>query len=263
MKEDTKTMVRNKYAEIVTKNQNSCCGPSCCGDEVLDQISFVDGYEKLEGYVPDADFGLGCGLPTESARLQPGQTVLDLGSGAGNDVFIARRLVGETGRVIGLDFTPEMIDKANQNKAKLGYDNVSFVLGDIEAIPLADASVDVVISNCVLNLVPDKAKAYAEIYRVLRPGGHLAISDIVLLGELPPALREAAALYAGCIGGALLKDEYLDLVQAAGFAEVKVEKDKHIHIPPALLEQELSAAELAVYRAGDNEVRSITVYAVK
>lgn len=177
-----RTAVREKYAAVARGEVLSCCGPSGETDEVN---MIGDAYDGVEGYVPDADLGLGCGLPVEHAGLAEGQTVLDLGAGAGLDAFVARRIVGEGGLVLGVDFTPEMVEKARANAAKLGYANVRFEHGDIEALPLAEASVDVVISNCVLNLVPDKARAFAEMARVLRPGGHFCVSDVVTRGDLP------------------------------------------------------------------------------
>jgi SAM-dependent methyltransferase len=215
-----------------------------------------DAYDNVEGYVADADLSLGCGLPTEYANLQPGQTVLDLGSGAGLDAFVARRIVGETGHVLGVDMTPEMIDKARDNAQKLGYDNVTFHQGDIEALPLDDATVDVIISNCVLNLVPDKQAAFAEMHRVLRPGGHFCVSDIVYEGELPEAVKRSAELYVGCVAGAMQRSDYLDTLRAAGFANVRVVKEKVIDIPDEVLQPE----ERAALRTLDVEVQSITVY---
>ena len=260
MEKDTKQIVREKYAEIVTQ-KSGCCGPSCCGPTEEIATVFAEGYESLPGYVPEADLGLGCGLPTESARIQPGQAVLDLGSGAGNDVFIARQLTGAAGRVTGIDFTREMVDRANVNKARLGYENVEFVHGDIEEIPLPDAQFDVVISNCVLNLVPGKEKAYREIFRVLRPGGHFAISDVVVTGELPAGLQEAAEMYAGCVAGAMEREAYLEVIRSAGFTNLRIEKDKVIHLPDELLRRYVSEEELQAFRRGDHQIRSLTIYA--
>lgn len=255
-----KTQVREKYARVVTEGE-SCCGPSCCGDGAgasVDDLSMIgDAYDTVEGYVAEADLGLGCGIPTEHAGLAEGQTVLDLGSGAGIDAFVARRIVGETGRVVGVDFTPEMIAKARRNTEALGFDNVEFVEGEIEALPLADASVDVALSNCVLNLVPDKAQAFREIHRVLRPGGHFCISDVVARGELPEAVRRSAALYAGCVAGAMEEEAYLALIRAAGFEGVEVVTARQIEVPEAALPAELSADELAAF--ADGGVWSITV----
>jgi len=214
--ENLKLIVKKKYGALVSQstflNQSSCCGPSgCCGDPELSMIG--DEYTKVSGHNPDADLGLGCGLPTEFAGIKIGDTVLDLGSGAGNDCFVARSIVGETGKVTGLDFTEEMIRKARYNVAKTGSCNIEFISGDIEDIPLPANTFDVVISNCVLNLVPDKQKAFSEIHRVLKPGGHFCISDVVLKGKLPENVRQAAEMYAGCISGALQKPEYLKLYE--------------------------------------------------
>src|SRR5690606_15368820 len=218
---DVKSVVREKYSEIAmqTKGQNasSCCGAtsSCCGDEVYNIMA--DDYTNLEGYVADADLGLGCGLPTEFAKINEGHTVIDLGSGAGNDAFVARKLAGEKGRVIGIDFTEAMISRARQNAEKLGFNNVEFRHGDIEDMPVTSNLADVIISNCVLNLVPNKHKVFSEIFRVLKPGGHFSISDIVLDGELPSKWKEIAELYAGCVSGAIQKEDYLGIIQEAGF----------------------------------------------
>lgn len=244
--------VREKYASVARGEVLSCCGPgshsgpasgpasassSCCGtddsDQVIDMIG--DAYAGVDGYVADADLKLGCGLPVEHAGLASGQTVLDLGAGAGLDAFVARRIVGDEGRVLGVDFTPEMVERARANAASLGYDNVHFEHGDIEALPFADASVDVVISNCVLNLVPDKARAFREMHRVLRAGGHFCVSDIVSIGELPEAVRASAELHAGCVAGAVEREEYLGLLRAAGFDEVEVVVDTAVSLPPGLL----------------------------
>lgn len=224
--------VREKYAAVARGQTLSCCGPTGCG-EGIDMIG--DAYQGVAGYVADADLQLGCGLPVEHARLRPGQTVLDLGSGAGLDAFVARRIVGDEGRVLGVDFTPEMVARARASAAKLGYDNVRFERSDIEALPFADASVDVVISNCVLNLVPDKARAFAEMARVLRPGGHFCISDVVTRAELPAAVRASAELHAGCIAGALEESAYLGLLRAAGFEAVEIVQARPIPIPAQLL----------------------------
>ncbi len=259
MENAIKQVVKEKYTEVVQSSQ-SCCGPDCCSPGGID---FSEGYEALEGYNKDADLGLGCGLPTEFARIQEGHTVLDLGSGAGNDVFIARRLAGETGRVIGLDMTEAMIAQAQKNNRKLGYQNVEFVLGDIEDMPLEENSIDVAISNCVMNLVPDKDKAYAEVYRVLRPGGHFSISDIVLRGELPPALQEAAAMYAGCVAGAMQKEGYLAAIERAGFSNIRIDKERQLHLPDELLLDFLSPEELKAFRDSGTGIFSINVYGEK
>src|SRR5580658_456136 len=220
--EQIKDMVRQKYSEIALQdkesNQSSCCGSGCCSEEVYNIMS--DDYSALNGYNPDADLGLGCGLPTQFAQIKKGDVVIDLGSGAGNDCFIARAETGETGKVIGIDFTPAMLDKARANTDKLGYNNVEFRQGDIEKMPVTANVADVIVSNCVLNLVPNKYGVFQEIYRVLKPGGHFSISDIVLVGDLPPKIQKAAEMYSGCVAGAIQKSEYLDLIRATGFQQV-------------------------------------------
>jgi SAM-dependent methyltransferase len=264
--EDLKKMVRQKYSLIAeqskVKNASSCCGSgSSCAE--VDYTIFSEKYELLDGYAPEADLGLGCGLPTEFAHFSKGQTVVDLGSGAGNDCFVARALVGETGRVIGVDMTEAMIAKARVNAAKLGFGNVEFRLGEIENMPLDDATVDVIISNCVLNLVPNKSAAFAEIFRVLKPGGHFSISDVVLLGALPEALAHDAEMYAGCVSGAIQKAEYLRLIEQNGFTGVEVQKEKKIEIPDEILTNYLSAHELEAFKADEIGIFSITVFAKK
>ena len=253
-----KAQVRDTYARVVTQGE-SCCAPSCCGgtDDAIALSMIGDAYDRVEGYVAEADLGLGCGIPTEHAGLEPGQTVLDLGSGAGIDAFVARRIVGESGRVIGVDFTPEMVQKARANAQRLGYANVEFVEGEIEALPLAAASVDVALSNCVLNLVPDKAQAFREIYRVLRPGGHFCISDVVARGELPEAVRRSAELYAGCVAGAMKEDDYLDVIRASGFENVEGVSARRIEVPEAAFPAELTASERAAF--AEAGVWSVTV----
>jgi SAM-dependent methyltransferase len=222
-----------------------------------------DDYTSLEGYNPDADLGLGCGLPTQFAQIEKGDTVIDLGSGAGNDCFIARKETGETGRVIGIDFTPAMIEKARANVDKLGYNNVEFRQGDIEKMPVTANIADVIVSNCVLNLVPNKAGVFREIYRVLKPGGHFSISDIVLVGALPEKIRQAAEMYAGCVAGAIQKQEYLGLIETTGFTAITLQKEKPIIIPDDILGQYLDAAEIATFKQSGVGIYSITVYAEK
>jgi arsenite methyltransferase len=263
--EALKEIVRNKYSEIALQdldtNKSSCCGAGGCSTEVYNIMT--DDYTGLQGYAPDADLGLGCGLPTEFARIKTGDVVVDLGSGAGNDAFVARAEVGDSGRVIGIDFTPAMIEKARANTEKLGFKNVSFRLGDIEDMPLASASADVVISNCVLNLVPNKAGVLKEIYRVLKPGGHFSISDVVLVGELPEALRHDAEMYAGCVSGAIQMDTYMGLIFKNGFQNVSIQKQKAIRIPDDILSRTLDTEGIAAMRAGSTGIYSITVYAEK
>jgi len=226
--EKTKEFVREKYGKIAAGGRlPSAAG--CCESGVVCSV-VEDGYESMAGYTKDADLALGCGLPTAFASLAPGETVVDLGSGAGNDAFIAARAVGDAGHVIGVDMTPEMIAKANANAQTLGARNVEFRLGEIESLPVGDGEADVVISNCVLNLVPDKRAAFAEIARILRPGGRFSVSDIVVGADLPEAVRDSAALWAGCVAGALPMEEYLALARGAGF-DVRVEKKRPIVIP--------------------------------
>jgi len=257
---DIKNIVKEKYAKIVSDSMGCCC---CGGDPVSDYTIFSESYEKLDGYVADADMNLGCGLPTEFAGIKKGDHVLDLGSGAGNDCFVARAETGETGKVTGLDFTPEMNAKAQLNARNLGFNNVEFILGDIENIPLEDNTQNVVISNCVLNLVPDKEKAFAEIYRVLTPGGHFCISDVVIEGELPDSLKSEAELYAGCVSGALQKEDYLGIISKSGFGDVEVKKEKTIFLPDELLSRYLNSQQIEDFRKGKTGIFSITVTAVK
>ncbi len=263
--EQLKSLVQQKYSEIALQekevNQASCCGAGGCSTEVYNIMS--DDYTTLGGYNPDADLGLGCGLPTQFAKIKKGDTVVDLGSGAGNDCFIARAETGETGRVIGIDFTPAMVDKARANAAKLGYNNVEFLQGDIEHMPLSDNVADVIVSNCVLNLVPNKDAVFQEIFRTLKPGGHFSISDIVLVGELPEALQKDAEMYAGCVAGAIQKDAYLELIHQNGFNWVTIQKQKAIVIPDDILKNYLNDAELAQFKSGQTGIFSITVFAKK
>lgn len=260
-----KEIVRQKYSEIALQdkaaNQSSCCGAGGCSTEVYNIMT--DDYTHLKGYNPDADLGLGCGLPTQFARIKKGDTVIDLGSGAGNDAFIARNETGETGKVIGIDFTPAMVNKARVNAEKLGFSNVEFRQGDIENMPASDNIADVVVSNCVLNLVPNKDAVIKEIYRVLKPGGHFSISDIVLVGDLPKALQHDAEMYAGCVSGAIQKEEYLELIKQNGFTNITVQKEKAIVIPDDILKNYLDQSELDEFKAGTAGIFSVTVYAEK
>lgn len=263
--EELKQLVKDKYTEIALQskeqNQASCCGSGCCSTEVYNIMS--DDYTKLEGYNPDADLGLGCGLPTEFAQIKPGDTVIDLGSGAGNDCFVARAIAGDAGKVIGVDMTEAMIEKARANAEKLGFNNVEFRLGEIEKLPVTANRADVVVSNCVLNLVPDKRKAFAEVFRVLKPGGHFSVSDIVLTGDLPEALRKAGEMYAGCVSGAVQKEEYMSIIEATGFVNTSIQKEKQIVLPDDILSQYLSAEEIAAHKQSNTGIYSITVYADK
>jgi ubiquinone/menaquinone biosynthesis C-methylase UbiE len=260
-----KEMVRQKYSEIAlqdkSENQSSCCGAVGCSTEVYNIMT--DDYSHLEGYNADADLGLGCGLPTQFAKINKGDVVIDLGSGAGNDAFIARAETGETGKVIGIDFTPAMIEKARANAEKLGFHNVEFRQGDIEKIPVTANVADVVISNCVLNLVPNKDGVIKEIYRVLKPGGHFSISDIVLEGELPASLKEAAEMYAGCVSGAIQKQAYLELISQNGFENLAIQKEKIIQLPDDILSAYLSPEQITWFKNGSTGIYSITVFAQK
>lgn len=267
MKTDTelKELVRQKYSEIALQdketNASSCCGSGCCSTEVYNIMS--DDYTKLDGYNADADLGLGCGLPTEFAQIKPGDVVVDLGSGAGNDCFVARSQTKESGKVIGIDFTEAMIEKARANAEKLGYNNVEFRLGDIEKMPITANVADVIVSNCVLNLVPNKRNVFKEMFRVLKSRGHFSISDVVLVGQLPANLQQAAEMYAGCVSGAIQKDEYLNLIQEAGFEAITIQKEKPIIIPNDILSSYLSAEEIQAFKESGTGIYSITVFARK
>lgn len=264
--EEIKTVVKEKYGAIAKQSkpesQSSCCSSTSCCDTV-DYTVIAEDYTKLKGYNPDADLGLGCGLPTEFAKIRPGDVVVDLGSGAGNDVFIARAVTGESGRVIGVDMTEEMINKARENNAKLGYTNVEFRLGDIENLPVEDNSADVVVSNCVLNLVPDKNKAFSEISRILKSGGHFSVSDLVTTGELPEGIRSAAEMYVGCIAGALKKQDYLNIISKMGFTNVQVQKENEVSLPDEVISEYLGADDIKQFRESGVKVLSINVYAEK
>jgi arsenite methyltransferase len=256
-----KDMVKQKYSEIALQDKDtnaaSCCGAGGCSTEVYNIMS--DDYTQLEGYNPEADLSLGCGLPTQFAKIKKGDTVIDLGSGAGNDCFIARKKTGESGKVIGIDFTPAMIEKARINAEKVKFNNVEFRQGDIENIPVTDNTADVIVSNCVLNLVPNKDGVFKEMIRVLKPGGHFSISDIVLIGTLPAKIQEAAEMYAGCVSGAIQKQAYLDLIANNGFTNITIQKEKEIIIPDDILAGYLDKGEII----GNAGIYSITVYAEK
>jgi SAM-dependent methyltransferase len=263
--EQLKALVREKYSEIAKQdkdtNASSCCGSGCCSTEIANIMN--EDYSTLAGYAPDADLALGCGLPTVFAKIKKGDTVIDLGSGAGNDCFVAREETGVEGKVIGIDFTEAMIEKARNNAERLGFNNVEFRLGDIEHLPIGPNRADVVVSNCVLNLVPNKDAVFAEIFRVLKPGGHFSISDVVLVGDLPVALQKDAEMYAGCVAGAIQKQEYLRLIEKNGFANVTVQKEKAISIPNDILLGYMSAEEAAAFGSGASGIFSVTVYAEK
>lgn len=263
--EELKQTVKEKYSRIGQKSRekkdSSCCGSSDCCDDVYDVM--VDDYSEVEGYNAEADLGLGCGLPTQFAKIQEGDTVIDLGSGAGNDVFVARHETGPTGKVLGIDFAESMIEKARKNAEKLGFNNVEFRYGDIEELPVSDNLADVIVSNCVLNLVPDKRAVFSEIFRVLKPGGHFSISDIVLEGELPEALREDAEMYAGCVAGAIQKHTYLGYIEELGFEHITVQDEKPITLPNNILERYLSDQEIEEFKQEDTGIYSMTVFARK
>jgi len=263
---DLKLIVQDKYGQIAQTNpvqgKSSCCGTSgCCGELEFSMIG--DDYSKLEGYNPDADLGLGCGIPTHFAAIRTGDSVLDLGSGAGNDCFVARAIVGETGNVTGIDFTEAMVAKAKENNKKLGFTNVEFVQGDIEDMPLQDNTFEVVVSNCVLNLVPDKNRAFAQIMRVLKPNGHFCVSDVVIKGELPENLRKDAEMYVGCVSGAVEMQEYLEIISRQGFKDITVHKQKEIVIPENVLGKYLTKEESDKFKTGDTGIFSITVSGTK
>ena len=263
--EEIKEMVKQKYAEIALQNKDtnasSCCGSGGCSTEVYNIMT--DDYDHLEGYNPDADLKLGCGLPTEFAKIKTGDYVVDLGSGAGNDCFVARAETGESGKVVGIDFTPEMIEKARNNADKLGFNNVEFRLGDIENIPLMSNVADVVVSNCVMNLVPNKPKAFAEVQRILKPTGHFSISDIVLVGDLPEKIKNAAEMYAGCVASAIQMEEYLKIIEICGFKNITLQKKKPIIVPDDILKNYLNEEEIQQYKDSTTRIYSITVYAEK
>lgn len=259
--------VRRKYAEIAGTAADSCCStPSCCGEDTEGGLGYSmigEAYDGVDGYVEDADLKLGCGVPVEHAGMAPGQTVLDLGSGAGLDAFVSRKQVGENGHVIGVDMTAEMIARSRENVTKMGYGNVEFRLGEIEHLPVVNDSVDVVISNCVLNLVPDKEQAFSEIYRVLKPGGHFCISDIVSSRALPEWASSIAAAYAGCVTGAIPCSEYLQIIRDAGFRDVEIASERRVELPEALMDEWLTPEQLSETAAADIHVMSVTVKATK
>ncbi len=263
--EDLKQLVREKYSQIADQsketNETSCCGATGCG--TIDYSVMADDYSNLKGYSTDADLGLGCGLPTEYAKIKEGDTVVDLGSGAGNDAFVARSIVGEKGKVIGIDFTEKMIEKARLNAQKLNYSNVEFRQGDIENMPLAANTADVVVSNCVMNLVPNKKQAFIETFRILKTGGHFSVSDIVLIGNLPEGLQKSAEMYAGCVSGAIQVDDYLSIIKDAGFVNLSIQKMKRINLPSEILKDYLSQGDIEKFTSGTDGIFSVTVYAEK
>lgn len=259
---DLKKLVYDKYSQIATRNEKSTC--CCSGANKTEVYNIQTGdYSDLKGYEKDADLGLGCGVPTKFAGLKAGDTVVDLGSGAGNDCFVARAEVGDTGKVIGVDFSEAMITKARENASKRGYSNVEFRQGDIEEMPVGGNSVDVVISNCVLNLLPSKDRIFHEIFRVLKPGGHFCISDVVIIGTIPDGLRQAAQMYVGCIAGAIPKNEYMDKILDAGFVGLVVAKETPIEIPDEILSEYLNTEEIEQFKRGGSTVFSATVVGSK
>ncbi len=265
--EELKQLVKERYSSLAL-NSAALKGACCCGTNPAAPSKKVftimsEDYSKLKGYEPDADLGVGCGLPTEFAGLKLGNTVIDLGSGAGNDCFVAREEVGETGKVIGVDFSSAMIEKARKNTAKRGYDNVNFIEGDIENMPLAENMADVVISNCVINLLPEKNMIFKEIYRVLKPGGHLCVSDVVLDGVFPKEFTNNAAMYAGCIASAIQRNDYLKEIEKADFQNIAVQRTKKVLIPDEVLQEHLDEDTIQKYKAGDVGIYSITVTAYK
>jgi arsenite methyltransferase len=262
---ELKQIVKDKYSEIALQdkhtNMSSCCGAGRCSTEVYNIMS--DDYTNLEGYNAEADLGLGCGLPTQFAKIKKGDFVVDLGSGAGNDCFIARHETGETGKVIGIDFTPKMIEKARMNAEARGFNNVEFREGDIEHIPITSNIADVIVSNCVLNLVPNKDGVFKEIFRVLKPGGHFSISDVVVEGSLPEGLRKDAEMYAGCVSGAIQKEVYLELIHTNRFENICIQKEKAINIPEDILKNYLNDKEINSFKNGSAGIFSLTVFARK
>ena len=265
--EDLKRIVKEKYGKIASdsdqQDKASCCCQStdCCS--TVDYTVFSENYEEIDGYNPDADLNLGCGIPTHYAGIKKGDSVLDLGSGAGNDCFVARAIVGEEGKVTGIDFTAEMVDKADNNLRRLGYKNVFFIKGDIEEMPMPGNEYDVVLSNCVLNLVPDKNKAFAEIFRVLKHGGHFCVSDVVIKGFLPEKLRKDAEMYVGCVSGAIKLEEYLGIIKQNSFQNIQMHKQKEIYLPDELLTKYLTCDESELFRNGKVGIYSITVSGFK
>lgn len=262
---DLKYIVQEKYSEIAKQskiqNETSCCGVGGCS--TVDYTIFSENYDKEKGYNPDADLGLGCGIPTQFASIKEGDSVLDLGSGAGNDCFVARAIVGETGKVTGIDFTEAMLEKADTNTQRLGFTNVEFVKGDIEEMPLSDNQFDVIVSNCVLNLVPDKTKAFSEIMRVLKSGGTFCVSDVVIKGELPEKLQKDAEMYAGCVSGAIEMDKYIGIIKEQGFKSIQIHKQKEVQIPAEILSNYLTHEEILQFKNKEIGIFSITVSATK
>jgi len=270
-KEKIRKIVRQGYAKVAM-NEKSCCGaPASCSSNMSEEISKRIGYSEQEiSSVPEgANLGLGCGNPVALASLKKGETVLDLGSGGGFDCFLAANRVGQSGKVIGVDMTPEMLDKARENARKSKYKNVEFRLGEIENLPVADGTVDVIISNCVINLSPDKKRVFEEAFRVLKPNGRLMVSDIVLLKELPEIIKKNVQAYIGCLSGAEMKDKYLQMIKDAGFQKVKVNEENYFPIedmandPTAQAIAKTSEIPVAKLKQFGNSVVSVKVSGVK
>ncbi len=270
---ETKRVVRDGYAKIARREENSCCGPGCCGGggNATDTISRSIGYSEqdLRSVPEGANLGLGCGNPVALASLKEGDVVLDLGSGAGFDCFLAAAQVGTSGRVIGVDMTPDMLEKARINARKGNYENVEFRLGEIENLPVADSSVDVIISNCVINLSTNKSRVFTEAFRVLKPGGRLLVSDIVLTAELPENIRASVSAYVGCVAGALQRHDYLDAIGNAGFADVQVVEETSFSLKTTVSDATIEsfAGESPVLdktlREAESAIQSIRVSARK
>jgi SAM-dependent methyltransferase len=247
---DIRSVVREKYGEIAEGKTQGCgCGSACGGGDVMTEVGYTA--EQVAAVPQGADLGLGCGNPLAHAAVKAGETALDLGSGAGIDCFLAAREVGPSGRVIGVDMTPAMLEKARANAARTGAANVEFRLGEIEHLPVADRSVDVIISNCVINLSPQKPQVFAEAFRVLRPGGRLVVSDLVLLRPLSPELQKSVTLYVGCVAGASLREDYLRMMREAGFADVTVVEERRYTVgedalPPGSAERQAFDAVVSV-----------------
>jgi arsenite methyltransferase len=257
MKEAVKEIYSAVSQQSKDQNEKSLCGvgSDCCR---FDYTIFSEDYSNLKGYCKTADLGVGCGIPTQSISIKEGDYILDLGSGAGNDCFIARSLVGEKGKVIGLDFTPKMLKKAWENCDKMNYNNVEFRFGDIEDIPVASGIIDVVISNCVINLVPNKRKAFDEIFRVLKLTGFFSVSDVVLSKEVSEKIRSQVDLYAGCVAGAIPKNEYLEIIKTVGF-DYEIKKEKEIELKKENLLKLLSEEDVNEFLKNDIHIYSITI----
>lgn len=268
--EEIKKAVRGRYASIARQGSSCCESASCCcGGNVAEVRSRGIGYtdEELAVIPEEANLGLGCGNPIAFASLKEGETVLDLGSGAGMDCFLAASKVGKSGKVIGVDMTPDMLERARENARQGGYANVEFRLGEIEYLPVADNTVDIIISNCVINLAPDKGRVFKEAYRVLKPGGRLMVSDIVLFKELPPSIKDSIAAYVGCVGGAVIREQYLGAINDAGFENVKIIEETSVDwlVDDAAAEGFLESIgiPLKVAKEAAGSVTSIRVAGVK